>query len=827
MRLRKYFGVKDRACCDWRPAIRTLIAAGAAWLTVLFGVSLGHAQTPDSSLWCLAPGDNILACARSGNTLYVGGNFSKIGPCTGGGVPVNASTGAPQARYPRVAGYVDVALPDGSGGWYIAGKFTGVGGCARTNLAHIRPDGEVDKWAPNPNREVRCIARLGQALYVGGDFDSLGGVRRQGLASLPTNSSYPLAWDPQANDHVNALVVVAGKVFAAGRFTNIGGLARNFVAAMDPVSGSVSLWDASVDGEILCLAASDTTLLLGGYFSRVGGAAHACVAKVGISIGGLVDWNPVIYRAPNSWDGGNPNVSALLVDGGRLVIAGAFTSVGGADRQGLAAIDVATASVLAWDPRARFSQPVGPSFWSLAKSATSIFVAGSFDSIGGRPGSKVASLDATSASAAAWDPRPNDFIVSLAASESVVYLGGRFNSLGDGANRSYLAAIDTQTGRPTSWNPVLDGYVTALTAYGGTVYVSGYFGSVNGQGRAGLAAVDSSTGALTPWDPAPDGLVNTIAVTPNRVLLGGRFTHVGGASRRYIAAVDTATGGALAWDPAANDIVTTLVPTDSVIYAGGWFSSIGGQPRASLAALDPATGQPTPWDPGTDGVVMSLASGPGVMFVGGIFGLVGGLPRTDVAAIDLSGRPTSWVADANERVLAIVVHDSTVFAGGFFTSVGGQPRASLAALNLRTGAVEPWRLDTDTFVWALSSYQNTLYVGGNFTWIGESPQDGIAAVPLSSAPTKYLAGIALLSQNIPNPTRGSAEIHYSLQADASVSLTIYDLQGRRVESVLSRVFQFAGPHQMVIRTTGLQSGCYLYRLEAGGLSSTRKMVVIQ
>ena len=70
-------------------------------------------------------------------------------------------------------------------------------------------------------------------------------------------------------------------------------------------------------------------------------------------------------------------------------------------------------------------------------------------------------------------------------------------------------------------------------------------------------------------------------------------------------------------------------------------------------------------------------------------------------------------------------------------------------------------------------------------------------------------------------------IRYELAADQRVSLAIFDLQGRRVTSVLSHAFQAAGPHQVSVRTDGLRTGCYLYRLEADGVSATRKMVVVK
>ncbi len=80
----------------------------------------------------------------------------------------------------------------------------------------------------------------------------------------------------------------------------------------------------------------------------------------------------------------------------------------------------------------------------------------------------------------------------------------------------------------------------------------------------------------------------------------------------------------------------------------------------------------------------------------------------------------------------------------------------------------------------------------------------------------------MLAQNRPNPTRGSTEITYSLLKSGEARLAVYDPQGRLVKT-LAEGTQLAGTHR--INVSGLKSGVYFYRLEAGRTSLTRKMVV--
>src|SRR5438093_4215893 len=104
------------------------------------------------------PGSTITGVACSGNTVYICGNFLLLGSPSGGGVPVDARSGAATAMFARVAGTVYVAISDRRGGWYVGGEFTGVGGLSRAHLAHIFPGGLVDAWSPNPNGIVTALS---------------------------------------------------------------------------------------------------------------------------------------------------------------------------------------------------------------------------------------------------------------------------------------------------------------------------------------------------------------------------------------------------------------------------------------------------------------------------------------------------------------------------------------------------------------------------------------------------------------------------------------------------------------------------------------------
>jgi len=89
----------------------------------------------------------------------------------------------------------------------------------------------------------------------------------------------------------------------------------------------------------------------------------------------------------------------------------------------------------------------------------------------------------------------------------------------------------------------------------------------------------------------------------------------------------------------------------------------------------------------------------------------------------------------------------------------------------------------------------------------------------------------ILSQNWPNPFNPSTRIDFVIPDAASVMLRVYDLAGARVATLLDRAMQ-AGPYHVDWdgrdeRGQRVSSGVYLYELQAGEHSVTRKMTLVK
>jgi len=79
-----------------------------------------------------------------------------------------------------------------------------------------------------------------------------------------------------------------------------------------------------------------------------------------------------------------------------------------------------------------------------------------------------------------------------------------------------------------------------------------------------------------------------------------------------------------------------------------------------------------------------------------------------------------------------------------------------------------------------------------------------------------------LSQNYPNPFNPSTTIKYAVRARENVRLTVYDMLGHQVATLVNEVKNI-GTYEATFDASNLSSGNYFYKLEAGDKVITKKM----
>jgi len=83
-----------------------------------------------------------------------------------------------------------------------------------------------------------------------------------------------------------------------------------------------------------------------------------------------------------------------------------------------------------------------------------------------------------------------------------------------------------------------------------------------------------------------------------------------------------------------------------------------------------------------------------------------------------------------------------------------------------------------------------------------------------------------LSQNVPNPFNPETIINYSLFNNGFVSLKIYDIQGKEIESLINEN-QTRGDYTVRFNGGGKSSGIYFYTLSQEDFSVTKKMLLLK
>ncbi|MCU7495679.1 MAG: T9SS type A sorting domain-containing protein [Ignavibacteria bacterium] len=99
---------------------------------------------------------------------------------------------------------------------------------------------------------------------------------------------------------------------------------------------------------------------------------------------------------------------------------------------------------------------------------------------------------------------------------------------------------------------------------------------------------------------------------------------------------------------------------------------------------------------------------------------------------------------------------------------------------------------------------------------------GISAAAKEDLPRKNYA----LFQNYPNPFNPSTVISYEIPRDMLVQISVYDLLGREVATLL-RDYMPAGRHAVHFDGGKLPSGIYIYRMKAGDYTLARRMLLVK
>ena len=229
----------------------------------------------------------------------------------------------------------------------VAGAFKSFNGGNTGGLILLNSDGTLDSGfnaggigiediSSAVGVEVVTVDHIGR-IYVGGDFPSYNGSRRNKLAKLDANNNIVATFDPGngVNGIIYAIDKINGHYIVGGSFSNYNGNPANNLAAVDLNNGSfrnsVSDFVAQTNNTVLDLLVIGSTVYAGGAFTFVNmGTTNddrsrlAAFDNVGATV---VAFDTNSGQAPAN-RGPDNTVRALEYDGTDLIIGGDFIAYG-------------------------------------------------------------------------------------------------------------------------------------------------------------------------------------------------------------------------------------------------------------------------------------------------------------------------------------------------------------------------------------------------------------------------------------------------------------------------------------------------------------------
>ena len=609
---------------------------------------------------------------------YLGGVFPAVSGQARNNLAHIDASGSLTSWTPDVNGEVK-AVAAGGGVVYVGGAFTAIDGQTRNYIAAFdAATGALTSWNPSADNTVNALVVGSGVVYAGGTFSNIGLGSHSRLAALDVGTGNATGWAPSQFNvvSVNALALSGSNLYV-GAATSGSGYVSEY-----PTAGTgfiVPTWTAQPPP-----TSPVNALALGGAVLYAGGDAGLFI-ELNAANGALIAWSP----------GANNTVRALAYSGTVVYAGGDFTAMGGQTRAWLAAVNSVTAAPTDWDPSAAGLYGSN-GVYAMAMNGNTIFVGGNFGIMNAQPRNNLAAFDLTSGVVTAWNPNSGGEIRTIVTANNTVYVGGTFQSMGM-QTRHNVAAVDMLSGtlmgwNPDVWNPSFPSAAYALVTNGSTIWIGGNFTTVNGLSHVNVASVDASSGVVNSWPVSTNNTVNTLAMKTEptfpftvTIFAGGLFTQTNGVAKSRIASWDGGTGALNSFESNANGTVNTLAYTScglncGTLWVGGSFSSIGGVTRNRAATLDASTAAAKAWDPNVTGSVYVLSVGTPV-YLGGNFTSVHGQARKDIAAVDAAtGEATSWNPTAQREVYALAHNGSTVYAGGFFNTIYGLPFIYLAGV---------------------------------------------------------------------------------------------------------------------------------------------------
>ncbi|MCB1124888.1 MAG: hypothetical protein KDM81_00220 [Verrucomicrobiae bacterium] len=323
----------------------------------------------------------------------------------------------------------------------LGGEFVRVDGILLNHLARLHPDGYLDSFlTPGEGTDgpIHAITvQLDGRILLGGDFTEFRGEAASCIVRLNADGTHDTDFDPAggASGVVRVIRLASdGTLVLGGDFQYVAGTVQRHVARLNPDGSPVPGFSADVGGRVRDIAIQpDGRILIAGEFTTVGGVERSGVARL------LEDGSLDASFVPGT--GANGAVNALaLQDSGRVVLGGGFTTFNGVAKLRLARLLPDGTLDGSFNPTVTADAAVNA--LGLQPDGK-ILVAGAFTQLGGVPLAGYARLNPDGGIDAGYEvgTGANDVVRTLAVQpDTAMVIGGDFTTIND-VPRARIARI--------------------------------------------------------------------------------------------------------------------------------------------------------------------------------------------------------------------------------------------------------------------------------------------------------------------------------------------------------------------------------------------------
>lgn len=449
---------------------------------------------------------------------------------------------------------------------------------------------------------------------------------------------------------------------------------------------------------------SNGLLFIGGqYIDHINGQPAGNLAAIDVATEQLVPWIPSVNIR---YLGG---VFGLYISLNTLYITGSFDSVGGVARSNIAAIQIGTGTVKPWNFAAHWPG-AAHGFSDIEFFNDSMVVSGGFDEGGGPSGSRHASA-----------------VTDTVTGSALNYLFTSAGLFGAGPNALYFAANVNSTAISGDTlfafsGGTFDTRITALKLNGGSPQRlwARYFNMI-----AGPVEMKVKDGALF---VAGNNFIDIYVVDSTNDNPANIERKIDGAVK-----LNTANGSLYNWYPAPRPVgaVTTMQMAGNNILLGGSFQYLKALERPHIVMINTVTDSVLPFHSKLGyASINAMALKDSVLYAAGDALTFGGVINSKtVLAYNIStGDTTSWHVPYLGTAHSIEVNSQYVFVGGQLAEpAGGAGRTNLFAINRSDGQLISWAPNPNFAVRALHLHRGYLFAGGDFTIVGSNARARLAS----------------------------------------------------------------------------------------------------